>query len=135
VWLHGDLHPANILVEGGRLSGVIDWGDINAGDPACDLSVAWMMLAPAGHGPFRAAYGDAGGRAELEALWRRARGWALHLALAYLAHSADNPQLHRIGRRTLAAVLAPGQARGDGPAPGNHPRTMPPVNRTGPPAP
>jgi Ser/Thr protein kinase RdoA (MazF antagonist) len=30
VWLHGDLHPANILVDDGQVSGVIDFGDIAA---------------------------------------------------------------------------------------------------------
>jgi aminoglycoside phosphotransferase (APT) family kinase protein len=40
VWLHGDLHPANILVHEGRVSAVIDFGDITSGDPAGDLSVA-----------------------------------------------------------------------------------------------
>jgi aminoglycoside phosphotransferase (APT) family kinase protein len=105
LWLHGDLHPANILVEQGRLRGVIDWGDITAGDPAGDLSVAWMLLPRQWHAPFRAAYEKAGGRAGDDALWRRARGWALAFGLVFVAHSADNPQLHRIGRRTLAAAL------------------------------
>jgi aminoglycoside phosphotransferase (APT) family kinase protein len=49
VWLHGDLHPANILVNDGQVSGVIDFGDITAGDPAGDLSVAWMLLPPGCH--------------------------------------------------------------------------------------
>jgi aminoglycoside phosphotransferase (APT) family kinase protein len=44
VWVHGDLHPANILVQRGRISGVIDFGDLTAGDPAADLSVGWMLL-------------------------------------------------------------------------------------------
>ncbi|MFH7029496.1 MAG: phosphotransferase [Heteroscytonema crispum UTEX LB 1556] len=26
-WLHGDLHPRNILVENGVITGIIDWGD------------------------------------------------------------------------------------------------------------
>jgi aminoglycoside phosphotransferase (APT) family kinase protein len=103
-WLHGDLHPANILVLNGQVSGVIDFGDITSGDPATDLAVAWMLLPATWHGAFRAAYEAAGGPAD-DALWLRARGWALHFALVLLAHSADNPQLLAVGRRTLRAVL------------------------------
>jgi aminoglycoside phosphotransferase (APT) family kinase protein len=105
LWLHGDPHPANILVRDGRVTGIIDFGDITAGDPASDLSVAWMLLPVELHGAFRAAYQAAGGAAD-EVLWRRARGWALNLALAFLANSADNPLINGIGHRTLRAVLA-----------------------------
>jgi hypothetical protein len=38
--------------------------------------------------------------------WRRAEGWALALAVAYLEGSADHPLIAGIGRRTLDAVLA-----------------------------
>jgi aminoglycoside phosphotransferase (APT) family kinase protein len=105
-WLHGDLHPANILVTGGQVSGVIDFGDITSGDPAVDLAVAWMLLPLSCHGAFRAAYEAAGGLgAADDAVWRRARGWALNLGIAYLANSADNPQILAIGRRTLDRIL------------------------------
>lgn len=100
VWIHGDLHPANILVHRGRVSAVIDFGDVTSGDPATDLSVAWMLLPAGGREAFRAAYGRRD-----EALWARARGWALALSLAFLANSADNPLLAGIGRRTVDAVL------------------------------
>jgi aminoglycoside phosphotransferase (APT) family kinase protein len=106
VWLHGDPHPANILIADGRVSGVLDFGDITAGDPAADLSLAWMLLPAACHGDFRAAYAAAGHGTLTDAVWARGRGWALNLAIVFLAWSADNPQLHAVGRRTLAAVLA-----------------------------
>ena len=105
VWLHGDLHPANILVHRGRISAVIDFGDITAGDPAADLSVAWMLLPADCRGDFRDAYRAVGGHAEGDDTWARARGWALAQSLAFLAHSADNPVIAAIGRRTIGAVL------------------------------
>jgi aminoglycoside phosphotransferase (APT) family kinase protein len=40
------------------------------------------------------------------AIWTRARGWALVLALAFLANSGDNPQMMGVGRRTLRRVLS-----------------------------
>jgi aminoglycoside phosphotransferase (APT) family kinase protein len=106
VWLHGDLHPANILVNDGQVSGVIDFGDITAGDPASDLSVAWMLLPASCHAIFWSAYQAAGGRVS-DALRARARGWALNLAVVFLAHSEDNPVLRQVGRRTLSSVLRP----------------------------
>ena len=100
LWLHGDLHPLNVLVEHGRPSAVIDFGDLTAGDPATDLSVAWMMFTSETRRRFRDAAGDVD-----DDTWRRARGWALALALAYLESSADVPLLARVGMRTLEAVL------------------------------
>lgn len=100
-WLHGDLHPANILVDGGRISAIIDFGDITSGDPASDFSVAWMLMPESEHLTFRSSAGGID-----DATWTRACGWALNLGLAYLAESADNPMMQRIGIHTLAAVLA-----------------------------
>ena len=44
LWLHGDLHPANVLTADGAFCGVIDFGDMCAGDPACDLAACWILL-------------------------------------------------------------------------------------------
>ena len=107
VWLHGDLHPLNLLVVDDRISGVLDFGDLTAGDPATDLAVAWMLLDEPGRGLVR----DAAGRGPLgpvdDATWARARGWALALGIAFLAHSAQDERMARIARRTLGAVGVP----------------------------
>jgi aminoglycoside phosphotransferase (APT) family kinase protein len=80
LWLHGDLHPANVLVHAGRLSAVIDFGDITAGDPATDLSVAWMMF-DVSQRPFLRA---AAGRRD-DDTWARARGRAPRASVAILS--------------------------------------------------
>ncbi|MDX2593720.1 aminoglycoside phosphotransferase family protein [Streptomyces sp. WI03-4A] len=80
VWLHGDLHPANILTLDGTFCGVIDFGDLCAGDPACDLAAAWILLPDGATDRFHAAYRPAPDAATL----RRARGWAVLRALGGL---------------------------------------------------
>jgi len=102
LWIHGDLHPANLLVDGGRLSAVIDFGDLGAGDPATDLAVAWMLFDD---GPTRARFLAAAAGpdgATDPATVRRARGWAVNLALAMAAASADNPTMAAVAHRTIA---------------------------------
>ena len=105
VWVHGDLHPANILVERGRISGILDFGDITSGDPATDLSVGWMLLPADCREEFRDSYRYASPHGLDDDTWARARGWALTLALSFLANSADNPRMAAIGASTLRAVL------------------------------
>jgi aminoglycoside phosphotransferase (APT) family kinase protein len=90
------------VVDGGELVAVVDFGDLTAGDPACDLAVAWMLL-PHEH---RAAFRAAAGADDDVHLWSRARGWALALGLVTIASSRDNPTYDRHGRRTLASVLS-----------------------------
>ncbi|MEX0173436.1 aminoglycoside phosphotransferase family protein [Streptomyces sp. LMG1-1-1.1] len=128
VWLHGDLHPANVVVTDGRLSGVLDFGELCSGDPATDLSAAWLLL-PAGAAPrFFEAYGDrdrdGDGDGDVgvgvgdvdEATVRRARGWALLRAagLIDIGRAGDQglpggkPTWGPAGRAALARVLADG---------------------------
>ena len=107
VWLHGDPHPANILVVDGTVGAVIDFGDLCAGDPATDLTAAWMLLPPAAFPAFRTAYGTIG--PDLE---RRALGWAVLFGLMLLAVGLDpvpgsgHPTYAPIGRATLGRALA-----------------------------
>ena len=104
MWIHGDLHPGNLLISGGRLSAVIDFGDLAAGDPATDLSVAWMVLPPSARPTFFTS-----ARGEFDALddhmLTRARGWALALGLAHLANSRDDELMAALGRTTIGAAL------------------------------
>lgn len=79
VWLHGDLHPANVVVRNGTLSGVIDFGELCAGDPATDLSAAWILLPAGAVGRFFDAYERAD-----DATIARARGWAVLRALGLI---------------------------------------------------
>ncbi|WP_344922098.1 aminoglycoside phosphotransferase family protein [Streptosporangium oxazolinicum] len=71
VWVHGDLHPANVVVSDGTLSGIIDFGDMFAGDPAWDLAAAWVILPEGAASRFFDVYAHAD-----EAAIRRARGLA-----------------------------------------------------------
>lgn len=104
MWIHGDLHPGNLLVSGGRLSAVIDFGDLTAGDPATDFSVAWMVLPPSARSTFRAAARGAADAID-DDTWMRARGWALALGLACLASSRDDEPMRALGRMTIDAAL------------------------------
>jgi len=105
VWLHGDLHPANLIVEHGELKAVIDFGDLTAGDPAVDLAVAWMLWPDHVGVMFTDMLHRAIYRVDAST-WRRARGWALFLGVAYQSSSLDNRRMASVGRRTIAAVLA-----------------------------
>jgi len=41
---HGDLHPQNVLIEGRRLSGVLDWPNVLVADPAFDVASTHLIL-------------------------------------------------------------------------------------------
>jgi aminoglycoside phosphotransferase (APT) family kinase protein len=106
VWLHGDLHSANVVVRDGAIAAVLDFGDITSGDPACDLAIAWMLFTGDDRNAFRSA---AAPRSPVDdATWQRAHVWAVHFALLYVLHSADNERFARMGRSLLTAVIEDG---------------------------
>lgn len=43
--VHRDFHPSNILVDGERITGVVDWGELSIADPAVDVAWSYMILA------------------------------------------------------------------------------------------
>lgn len=43
-WVHGDLMPANIVIVGRQVHGILDWGASGVGDPALDLLAAWTCM-------------------------------------------------------------------------------------------
>jgi len=102
VWHHGDLDVRNWLVRDGRITGVIDWGTMGVGDPACDLMVAWKLHSASARDAFRA---------ELpmdDASWERARGWALSQALGATSYYTpeSNPTLYHEGESWLRLVMS-----------------------------
>lgn len=109
VWLHGDLHPANAVISDGTLSGVIDFGELCAGDPATDLAAAWLLLPRGAAARFFDAYANADA-----ATIRRARGWAVLWAVSLIGIGqawerglpGGRPTWGRAGRTALDRVLA-----------------------------
>jgi aminoglycoside phosphotransferase (APT) family kinase protein len=111
LWIHGDLHAGNVLVDRGRVSAIIDFGDLTAGDPATDLSIAWTLLPTTARSIFRTSVTELSGWVDGDT-WIRARGWALTLGLAFLASSRDNALMSLMGRNAIEAVLSEIEMRG-----------------------
>jgi aminoglycoside phosphotransferase (APT) family kinase protein len=100
VWVHGDVAADNLLVESGRLSAVIDFGCCAAGDPACDLTIAWTFLSGASREAFRTAI------AMEPTTWARARAWALWKAAIMLVKSHQDDWDGTLHRTVIDAVVA-----------------------------
>ncbi|MET9971731.1 phosphotransferase, partial [Streptomyces sp. NPDC006356] len=108
VWVHGDLHPANVVVSDGTLSGIVDFGAMCAGDPAWDLAAAWLLLPAGAASRFFDMYAHAD-----EAAIRRARGLAAmkSLFLMLMGQNGDRglpggkPNWGPAGRAALDRVL------------------------------
>jgi aminoglycoside phosphotransferase (APT) family kinase protein len=101
VWFHADAQPGNLLVRGGRLSAVIDFGTAGVGDPACDAASAWTFLS----GESRRVFVE---RLPFdEATWARGRGWAIWKAMIVMAHALPgDPEGADRNSAVIEAVLA-----------------------------
>jgi aminoglycoside phosphotransferase (APT) family kinase protein len=101
VWIHTDLLRPNLLVQGGRLRAVIDFGGVGVGDPAADVIAAWSVFGQTGRATFREALDVDDGT------WNRARGFALHQAAMIIPYYGEtNPAFVALAKRTVAEVLA-----------------------------
>jgi aminoglycoside phosphotransferase (APT) family kinase protein len=100
VWRHCDLLAPNLLVEGGRLKAVIDFGGAGIGDPALDVIPAWSVFGKSGRIAFRSVLDID------EGTWARARGFALHQALLIIPYYPEtNPGFVAMAKRTVQQVL------------------------------
>jgi len=101
VWIHADLLRPNLLVDGGRLRAVIDFGGAGVGDPAADVIAAWSVFSRGGRATFRTVLGADDGT------WNRARGYALHQAALIIPYYIQtNPGFAAMAKRTIEEVLA-----------------------------
>ncbi|WP_045235138.1 aminoglycoside phosphotransferase family protein [Deinococcus pimensis] len=100
VWVHADLLPGNLLIEDGRLNGMLDFGALGTGDPASDLNVAWSVLPREAREVFRDALGAN------EGTWARARGLALVIALQALPYyQHTHPAFALVARYVITEIL------------------------------
>jgi aminoglycoside phosphotransferase (APT) family kinase protein len=100
LWVHADVAPGNLIVDGDSLVGAIDFTGVGVGDPSIDMQVAWNLLPPEARPTLKAALGVD------EATWLRARGRALAQALVQLPYYKEtNIPLATNARHVIRQVL------------------------------
>jgi thiamine kinase-like enzyme len=101
-WIHGDPHPANLIFNGDVLVGVIDFGDLCAGDPATDLAGGFLAFPFESIDEYLTAYG-----AIDDATLRRTLGWAVHFGLMFiLLGASDEPTYGPLGLGAVENAIA-----------------------------
>jgi len=98
--IHRDFAIGNILMDGEKLSAVIDFGGAAVGDPACDLVIAWTYLS----GKAREIF-----IAEMDMdpdTWLRAGAWALWKATFELCQIADKNSAEACSQKRIIDVNA-----------------------------
>jgi aminoglycoside phosphotransferase (APT) family kinase protein len=99
-WFHGDLAYLNLLAQGGKLSGVIDWGTCGVGDPAIETIVAWSLFPPDARDAYREALTID------DATWERGKGWVLTGVFGIPYYRDTNTVLVADKITAIEAVLA-----------------------------
>jgi aminoglycoside phosphotransferase (APT) family kinase protein len=101
--VHGDLYERHVLVDdANRVAGVIDWGDVHAGDPALDLSFLYRFFPADERDDFLRVYGPVDRRTAGLARLRA----AFHaITVAFFAHSTADEPLRRASLAGMRNVL------------------------------
>ncbi len=100
VWIHGDVSVGNLLVQNGELCAVIDFGQLAAGDPACDTTIAWTLFSGDSRRLFiKELKVDA-------ATWVRGRGWGIWKALLnFRQHHGKNPTKAEEAKNIILSIV------------------------------
>ena len=111
VWVHGDLHPGNVLVDqNNNVCAIIDWGLLAVGDPACDFMAAYTLFSTDARKIFCNYINEhikpELGTEQVQYLWNRAQGWALSWGLVAYAYYRDkNSVLASLALCAITEVL------------------------------
>lgn len=99
VWVHGDLSVGNLLLKDGQLNAVIDFGQLNVGDPACDLAIAWTFLDTQSREIFRSTLNLD------DDTWLRGQAWALWKALIVASDIAHSNTPKSVCLQTINSII------------------------------
>ena len=99
--VHGDLDSRHLIMQDGKLTGIIDWGDVGINHRAVDLAIIWSFYPKEAHHLFFEIYGKVD-----DATWQYARFLSLYSALTLLlyAHSVGDALLVCEKRETIARI-------------------------------
>ena len=102
--VHGDFYSRHILVDdAGRMTGVIDFGDLHLDHPALDLAVVWTVLPPDARDRFFAIYGEVDDRTKAAA---RVRTLMSGVAQEAYGRDVGDASIERAGVASLHSLIA-----------------------------
>lgn len=103
--IHGDLYLGHVMASpDGAFGGIIDWTEMEGGDPAVDFMAQQMVLDEAGFQRFISTYALAGGRIWPE-LKAHATSWNMLAPMRYALfalETADSTHLQAARKQLLA---------------------------------
>lgn len=82
--VHGDLHFKHLVFKYGKLTSVIDWGDLGINHPVVDLAIIWGFYPSKYHSIFHEIYGCVD-----QITWNYARFLALYMAFTFFLYGQD----------------------------------------------